>query len=392
MVICVLADDFTGAAEIAGVAFRYGLVAEVQTEYHNAKGADLICLDNDSRSCTSQEAVRRVAEAAEQYRRAGVEVFYKKVDSVLRGRITAELAAMIDVLGKKRALLVPANPTLGRVIHQGTYLVGGQPLHQTHFALDPEYPIDTSDVREILEKTGSDTVHVLAAGKELPQSGIVLGEAGSSGDVAAWARRLDGETIPAGAAEFFAAYLERMGFEPKKDPVVSGDCLPGARTLFVCGSTSDSSRAFCRRCEEVGLPVLRMPSNLFDVDCQADPLIEEWSRGAVLALKRDDRAMVAIDRPLRHDPGLPQRLSDYLADVVRRVLEQIEVDCIFAEGGATAAALARRLGWKRMIVRQEWQPGVVSLQPQSAKGLLLTMKPGSYPWPDQFLTTASRSE
>ncbi len=383
MVICVLADDFTGAAEIAGVAFRYGLVAEVQTEYHDAKGVDLICLDTDSRSCTSQEAARRVAEAAERYRRAGVEVFFKKVDSVLRGRITAELAAMIDVLGKKRALLAPANPALGRVIQNGMYFVGGRPLHQTGFALDPEYPIATSDVRVILEKTGSDTVQVLAAGKELPKRGIALGEATSRGDVMAWAHRLDGTTIPAGAAEFFAAYLETMGFQQKTDAIKSEDCLAGGKTLFVCGSTADSSRAFCARCEEVGVPVLRMPSSLFDSESQAEPLIEEWSIGAISALNRNRRAMVAIDQPLRRDPGLPQRLSYYVAEAVRRVLEQTKVDCVFAEGGATVAALARRLGWKRMIVRREWMPGVVSLQPPAAP--LLTMKPGSYRWPDQIL-------
>ncbi|MEW5957849.1 MAG: four-carbon acid sugar kinase family protein, partial [Chloroflexota bacterium] len=119
--IVVLADDLTGAAEIGGIAFRYGLAAEIQTVFDPAAGADLIAVDTDTRGYSAGEAAPRVAAVAEQCRRAGVEQVFKKVDSVLRGPVLAELATLLETLGRERALLAPANPSLGRTIEQGQY-------------------------------------------------------------------------------------------------------------------------------------------------------------------------------------------------------------------------------------------------------------------------------
>ena len=93
--------------------------------------------------------------------------------------------------------------------------------------------------------------------------------------------------------------------------------------------------------------------------------------------------MVAIDRPLRREPGLPRRLSGYLGAVVERVLQRWTVAQVFVEGGATAKALVQRMGWKRLLVYRELAPGVVSMQAEGCPGPLLTMKPGSYPWPEE---------
>src|SRR5439155_13896885 len=85
---------------------------------------------------------------------------YKKVDSVLRGHLLVELEAMMDQLGLNRALLVPANPSLERVVRNGQYFVRGKPIHETDFRLDPEYPRYTSSVGELLGASGARSVHV----------------------------------------------------------------------------------------------------------------------------------------------------------------------------------------------------------------------------------------
>ena len=94
--IVVIADDFTGAAELGGVALRYGLTAEVQTEFNVRVDADLIAVDADTRSCTAQEAAKRVASVAGLCQEDTVERVFKKVDSVLRGQVIAELTALLE--------------------------------------------------------------------------------------------------------------------------------------------------------------------------------------------------------------------------------------------------------------------------------------------------------
>ena len=117
--IGVIADDLTGAAEIGAVGLRHGLRAEVVLEGAPGGDADLICVDTDSRSCDPIEAGQRARNAALMLKNSGTEWIYKKTDSVLRGNVTPEIEAIVKQLGLSGALLVPANPSLGRTVVNG---------------------------------------------------------------------------------------------------------------------------------------------------------------------------------------------------------------------------------------------------------------------------------
>lgn len=385
--IVVIADDFTGAAEIGGVALRCGLTAEVQSEFDVHANVDLIAVDTDTRSGTADEAARRVASVARRCRQGAVERVFKKVDSVLRGHVIVELTGLLRAYGRCRALLVPANPTLGRVITGGQYFVGGQPLQETGFAGDPEYPARTSDVLAILGPGGSWPVHVLQPGRAMQDEGILVGEATSEADLATWARELDDKTLPAGAAEFFAAFMTAMGYQAVRSKSAGVESAAHPTVLFVCGSISSYSRSFSRRCEVEGIPVLRMPRGLVGIKHQSPKLMREWADTTVRALDTHRRVVLTIDQPLGRDASsLPKTLSSHLAELVDHAIRSQRVDHLLVEGGATAAALVRQLGWRRLRVRRELAPGVVCMQAGDTSDPLLTTKPGSYSWPDEVLS------
>lgn len=386
--IVVIADDLAGAAEMGGMAWRHGLAAEIQLELEPSTDVDLIVIDTNTRSCTAEGAARRVRDVAERCRERAITQVYKKVDSVLRGQVAAELSVWLDASGQRRILLVPANPGLGRTISGGRYYVKGVPLHETDFSRDPEYPATTSDVLERLGPADPWTVEVRRPGERMSDRGIVIGEAADQDDLATWAAVLDDDALPAGASEFFGAYLKANGFRLRADTQLRGETKRQTSDLFVCGSTSAYSRSLCAWCEAQGIPVLRMPRGLFGTGPSVTGLIEEWADAAVRALESHPRAIVAIDRPLCRDPGMPQVLSSYLGGAVEQVLSRRLVDRLFVEGGATAAALVRRLGWVRLGVRQEWATGVVSMEIEGQAGPSLTMKPGSYAWPNEIVASS----
>src|ERR1035437_9740514 len=112
--IGVIADDLTGAAELGAIGLRHGLRAEIIRSGKPGGSADLVCVDTDSRACAPAEAAKRAATAAKLLRAAGAKWIYKKVDSVLRGPVTAQVEAVLKQLNLGRALLLPANPALGR--------------------------------------------------------------------------------------------------------------------------------------------------------------------------------------------------------------------------------------------------------------------------------------
>ena len=148
--ILVIADDLSGAAELAGIAFAHGLTAEVQTEFQPRTEAQVICLDTDTRRLSVEAAIAVLRKLAKRIRTARPQFIYKKTDSALRGHITAELGVLMESTARVRTIFVPANPSRGRVIRGGDYFIDNTPLPKTEFANDPQHPATTANVAERL--------------------------------------------------------------------------------------------------------------------------------------------------------------------------------------------------------------------------------------------------
>ena len=91
--------------------------------------------------------------------------------------------------------------------------------------------------------------------------------------------------------------------------------------------------------------------------------------------------ILQVGLPPVRDVSLAELLATHLVRVAEAVLRKADVGHVFAEGGATAVALARRMGWRRLAVKSELAPGVVTLSVIGGGSPLLTIKPGSYAWP-----------
>jgi uncharacterized protein YgbK (DUF1537 family) len=384
--IGVIADDLTGAAELGGIGLRHGLKAEVILQGECIGDTDLLCVDTDSRSCTAKEAARRAAAAARKLRKAGAVWIYKKVDSVLRGNVLAEVGAIREALGLRSALLVPANPQFGRVIREGQYFIKGKPIHQTDFARDPEYPRRSPNVLKMLGVTKAGGVSVTRLADYRPTSGIVLGEVTSSADVHKWACQRSEDMLLAGGAEFFEAVLKVnrpiLKACSSRSPGSISRNKSNGRELFICGSTSDYTLQFVNQALRDGTPVFSIIERRNKEILLTPTILKTKAQKAINAFETNSRVVLAVGRPLIQGPIVARRLAQYLVKIAVRVIELAGVDHIYAEGGATAAEFVQQLGWSRLKVLQELAPGVTTLALADRHSPLLTIKPGSYPgWP-----------
>ena len=114
--IVVIADDFTGAAEIGGIGLKYGLKVVIETNGENHVEADLLIIATDTRSGSTKDAIRQSLVVAEGVEELKPSLLFKKIDSALRGYILEETSALTEGLGLHKALIVPANPLLKRKI------------------------------------------------------------------------------------------------------------------------------------------------------------------------------------------------------------------------------------------------------------------------------------
>ena len=149
--IAIVADDFTGAAELAGISLRYGLSVELYTADVMATNADVLIVSTDSRSLNKADALKRTEAVLKSVLQLNPSFIYKKIDSVLRGYVIDELRLQMKLMHKSKAFILPANPSMGRTISNGNYYVQGKLISETGFASDPEFPISHSSVQVILK-------------------------------------------------------------------------------------------------------------------------------------------------------------------------------------------------------------------------------------------------
>ncbi|HOP98569.1 MAG TPA: four-carbon acid sugar kinase family protein [Verrucomicrobiota bacterium] len=403
--IGVIADDLSGAAEIGAVGLRHGLRCEILSNPGKAElmewlpgrkarrggtAAELICIDTDSRSCAPAEAARRAGVAAQALRQAGARWIYKKVDSVLRGRIVPEIEGIMAELGLNRALLVAANPGRRRVIRNGRYYVGGKLISRTEFARDPEYPRASPLVVELLGRSAASALTVCRVGDRLPSSGVIVGEASRPSDLGRWTACRRSRLLLAGAAEFFAALLAATGHRTADNAGVEALETSGCE-LFVCGTTSRASRDFVKASHSARVPVISLPSELAWGAEFSAVAMKAVARRAVSMLRNRQRVILNVGLP-RVRGTIVRTLTLHLVEVAAQVLAEAPAGRVYAEGGATAAALVRRMGWRRMRVLREVAPGVATLGVECNRSILLTIKPGSYVWPDEIREAPASGE
>ena len=388
--IGVIADDLTGAAELGAIGWRHGLRAEIVRSGKPGGGADLVCVDTDSRACEPNEAAKRAAAAAKLLRAAGAKWIYKKVDSVLRGNVTAEVEAVMKQLKLNRALLLPANPSLGRTIKGGEYFLHGKPLHKTEFAHDPHFPRRSSSVLRLVKVPEIFAMRVANGDRALADGTVVVGDAESPADLQRWTESCDAQMLPAGGAEFFNALLVAQLGPLASCRRVNANKLAGkmpavpVQEFFIIGTSTLAARKFVAAERRKKTPVFALPQELAWGATFSTAAIEAVTQRVVAALAAQPRVILNVGLPQVRDADVAGRLSDHVVRVAEQVLRRAKISHVFAEGGATAAELVRRMDWSRLSVVREFAPGVAMLAVEGDENFLLTIKPGSYVWPSQW--------
>ncbi|MGH7993978.1 MAG: four-carbon acid sugar kinase family protein, partial [Limisphaerales bacterium] len=306
--IGVIADDLTGAAEIGAVGLRHGLSAEIIQRGKPSGRAEVVCVDTDSRSCNPGEAGKRAAAAARLLCEAGAQWIYKKVDSVLRGQVTAEIEAAMKQLQLNRALLLPANPSLGRVIRDGQYVVRGKLIHRTEFAHDPEYPRRTSQVLRLLKLPEKFLIRMSNGDHTLSDNTIVVGEAATPEDVQDWAAYRKAGMLPAGGSEFFGALLDTEHFPARAGNGLLPEPAPG-RELFVCGTSTESARKFINAARRCKAPVFSLPQEMIWGAELSAPAAAAITQRVMAAFESHPRVILNVGLPMVRDLAIARGLS-----------------------------------------------------------------------------------
>jgi len=146
--IAILADDLTSAADGAGPFVDRGLAAALGRRKLPDPAAAVAAIDSGSRSATPAQAREAVARWSAGLSRRSI--FYKTVDSTLRGHVALELEACFKASGRTSLVFAPAFPGAGRTTVNGIQLVDGVPVAESAYGRDPVHPARHSTLAELV--------------------------------------------------------------------------------------------------------------------------------------------------------------------------------------------------------------------------------------------------
>jgi len=336
MLLGCIADDFTGATDLAGTIANAGLTA-VQVNGVPETGlridpADAVVVALKSRTIEAASAVAQSLAALAWLRSQGAQRFYFKVcstfDSTPAGNIGPVADALCEALGARLNVVTPAYPRNARTVYQGHLFVGESLLSDTGMRTHPLTPM-----------TDSNLVRVLAA--QTPR---------------------------------------RVGLLPHAVTARG----PG---VILAGSCSAATLAQIERVKDA-LPRLRL-----------DPVALHRDRGAAAAALDWARARLG-ERPLLiYASAPPEQVAaaqaalgrEQAAQVVEDALRTIAVGLAAAgarrfvvAGGETSGAVVEALGVRALAIGPEIAPGVPWTRAADGKPYALALKSGNFGGPDFF--------
>ena len=381
--LAVISDDFTGASEIAGIALAKGYSTVIETRSIRRTDADVLVIATDMRSLDPESAARKSAQLTSEVLKLQPDLIFKKVDSVLRGNVGPELEAQMKAEHKDAALLIPANPSRKRTISGGVYFVDGKPVVESGFAQSRDFAFPSSSVVDILMSSGASNASCISLDDPLDTNGLFVGNTGSSEDMAGWVSRVSDRLVPAGAADFFAALLDTR---TAAAPLNGADRLleRESRRLYLCGSNFPSSRDSVEEARLRGVCVAAMPDEIYFSEQLDQRELDNWAAEVIVSLVTTNSVIVAAPQvPAEHSLSGSQ-ITKAMAEVARQVVGYDAVSELMIEGGATSQAVMTALNINCLYPTQRIAPGVTRMRVDGYPNLHITMKPGSYRWPDEI--------
>ena len=395
-IACIIADDLTGANDSALQFHLHGAGTQIllNDDIENLKfdGTQTWAISTESRNIPPKDAYEKVKYITQlMLDKFNPDYFFKKIDSTVRGNIAVEILGMLEILNWDASVIIPAFPAEGRVTVGGYHLLRGVPIERTEMARDPFSPIceshlpslllsqigleyenivgslDLKDVMKgaapILKKLNE----LIAAGKKL-----IVVDAVSTTDieqVLLAMNKSEYKILPAGTASS-ARILSDMWFADLKKEEVT-QTIPELPKLVISGSATEITEAQIRMFEQS----LDYDENSLCVTLDTETILggvtDELVDRIVKNLGQENIVVVHTSAVVKNFDGfsdtsmnaeltrdkLATMITDFLADLTRRVVSQKELILILL-GGETSYKCCRAIDANQLQLVDEVAPAI----------------------------------
>lgn len=408
MLLGCIADDFTGASDVASTLVRGGMrtVQLVGVPAGTPPPCDAAVVALKSRSVPAAEAVEQSLRALGWLRAQGCrQIVFKycsTFDSTPQGNIGPVAEALAAELGVRGVVVCPSFPENGRTLYAGHLFVGERLLSESGMEHHPLNPMTDPDIRRWLSLQVTGTVgHVghATVRRGAEEVRAALAAAAGEGTVLAVVDAVSDEDLTAigvacrdaplitggsGVARQLPGNLVEMGLLRRSRSGFGGARGPAA---VLSGSCSPVTM------RQVAAHAARHPVVAVDVDGVMAGRVDASTLTGHLVRDREDRPLLFSTAPADAVRALQERygrervahrLDRLFADVARRLVGA-GFERLVVAGGETSGAVVAALGVEAMEVGPEIDPGVPALGvPGRDAPLALALKSGNFGGDDLF--------
>ena len=397
MKLGVIADDFTGASDIALAIAEAGFSVAQFIGIPDGgadPGLDAGVVSLKTRTAPVAEAVAQSLAACDWLVSQGVGQIVFKIcstfDSTPEGNIGPVLDALADRLGTDRSIICPAYPENGRSLYLGHLFVGDVLLSESGMRNHPLTPMTDPDIRRVLApQTTRPVAHVPAPtvfrGAEAIRSALTPGhnlvDAIRDEDLHQIARAARGLPLLCGGSGIAIGLPANWGASatpPDWNP------MPGPGVVL-SGSCSEATRA------QVAAFAARAPSR--------EVTAAEAVEARVTAKELADWVMAQGQAPLVYSSAAPNIVAAaqarYGQDRAAAALESLfgelaarlvarGVTRIVVAGGETSGGVVNALGITGFEIGPRLAAGVPALKIMGAQPIVMALKSGNFGGPGFF--------
>ncbi len=394
--IAVIADDLTGANDTSLQFFLQGCKTQVSfggdLSIDESLNTEVFAMSTETRNAPVDIARERVKNAAEKIlKEYNFEYIYKKIDSVLRGNIAAEIGILIKTLEMDAAIIFPAFPSEGRTTIGGYHLVKGVPLQRTDVSRDPACPIMESNIVNLLkgqlseeESQNVDLISldiimkgagpILTKLNELISKGkkYIVADAVSTTDleqIALAVTKSNYKILPCGSAGAAQA-LSKIWHPDDETKKLEEPEVPDLPKFVVSGSATDLTASQIKRLQENDnientYFIAIKPQNIFSDDYEevAKRVINNLKNNIIVILhssclidNTDELNSLLIEHEITKETFI-SKICDYLAAVTRIVISQ-KPAILITVGGETSFKCCRAVGSKNLQILDTVAPAI----------------------------------
>jgi len=409
-----IADDFTGASDLASNLVESGLVVVqclgVPNSFDAIAGADAVVIALKTRSCHRDEAVRQSLSALESLQAMGARRFYFKYCSTFystdEGNIGPVAEALLETLKASQTIFCPAFPEYGRTVYQGHLFVGGKLLGESGMEHHPLTPMnDANLVRVLSQQTGLRVVSVpygqIQGGyKPLQETMQVLQAAGKRilivdalskehlQTVAMACANMPLVTGSSGLAIELPDIYRALGLLSNERSIPRMPEVLG-RTAILSGSCSQVTQ------EQVAVMQSRFPSFPLDVRqcvCGRDKVVSEaidWSSKQnsdtpILIYSTAEANAVACHQLEFGREVAATAIESTFAAIASRLVKECGVRRMIVAGGETSGAVVSSLGVRALRIGPRIATGVPWTESIDESPMAFALKSGNFGPPDFF--------